>query len=185
MSTLKVNKLQKTVSGAATFTLPTDDGTSGQYIKTDGSGALSFGTPSGGKVLQLLYTSQAVGVSTTSTSYITTGMSIAITPASTSSRFLLILAGGSAQAASGEQMHTTFFVDTGSGAAEVSPAGPYEQIRNNGGTGLHQTHSAICVHSPSTTNSTTYHVYYKVNSGTGVWSTGTMRTEFSVMELSS
>ena len=44
MSTLKVNKLQKTVSGAATFTLPTDDGTSGQYMKTDGSGALSFGT---------------------------------------------------------------------------------------------------------------------------------------------
>ena len=45
MSTLKVNKLQKTVSGAATFTLPTADGTSGQYMKTDGSGALSFGTP--------------------------------------------------------------------------------------------------------------------------------------------
>ena len=44
MSTLKVNKLQKTVSGAATFTLPTDDGTAGQYMKTDGSGALSFGT---------------------------------------------------------------------------------------------------------------------------------------------
>ena len=38
MSTLKVNKLQKTVSGAATFTLPTADGTSGQYMKTDGGG---------------------------------------------------------------------------------------------------------------------------------------------------
>ena len=51
MSTLKVNKLQKTVSGAATFTLPTADGTVGQYMKTDGSGALSFGTvtiPAGG-----------------------------------------------------------------------------------------------------------------------------------------
>ena len=46
MSTLKVNKLQKTVSGAATFTLPTDDGTAGQYMKTDGSGAfISWGTP--------------------------------------------------------------------------------------------------------------------------------------------
>ena len=45
MSTLKVNKLQKTVSGAATFTLPTADGTAGQYLKTDGSGALSWGTP--------------------------------------------------------------------------------------------------------------------------------------------
>ncbi len=50
MSTLKVNKLQKTVSGAATFTLPTDDGTSGQYMKTDGSGALSWGTPPDQKI---------------------------------------------------------------------------------------------------------------------------------------
>ena len=50
MSTLKVNKLQKTVSGAATFTLPTDDGTSGQYLKTDGSGALSWGTPPDQKI---------------------------------------------------------------------------------------------------------------------------------------
>ena len=50
MSTLKVNQLQKTVSGAATFTLPTDDGTSGQYMKTDGSGALSWGTPPDQKI---------------------------------------------------------------------------------------------------------------------------------------
>jgi len=50
MSTLKVNKLQKTVSGAATFTLPTADGTSGQYMKTDGSGALSWGTPPDQKI---------------------------------------------------------------------------------------------------------------------------------------
>ena len=42
MSTLKVNKLQKTVSGAATFTLPTADGTTGQYMKTDGSGQLGW-----------------------------------------------------------------------------------------------------------------------------------------------
>ena len=42
MSTLKVNKLQKTVSGAATFTLPTPDGTVGQMMKTDGSGQLGW-----------------------------------------------------------------------------------------------------------------------------------------------
>jgi hypothetical protein len=48
MSTLKVNKLQKTVSGAATFTLPTADGTSGQYMKTDGGGQLGWVTASSG-----------------------------------------------------------------------------------------------------------------------------------------
>ena len=135
-----------------------------------------------GKVLQLLATTQNVQVDTTSTSYVATGLTITITPASTSSKFLLVLAGGSAHAASGEQMHTTFFVD----GAEVSPAGPYEQIRNNGGTGLNQTHSAMCLHSPSTTSATTYAVYFKVNNGTGNWQVSNgVRTEFSVMELSS
>ena len=45
MSKLKVNQVSKTTAGAATFTLPAADGTSGQYMKTDGGGALSFGTP--------------------------------------------------------------------------------------------------------------------------------------------
>ena len=45
MSKLKVDQISK-ASGAspATFTLPAADGTAGQYMKTDGSGALSFGT---------------------------------------------------------------------------------------------------------------------------------------------
>ena len=52
MSKLKVDQISK-ASGAspATFTLPASDGTAGQYMKTDGGGALSFGTvtiPAGG-----------------------------------------------------------------------------------------------------------------------------------------
>lgn len=35
-------------AGSASFTLPTADGTSGQFIKTDGSGNLSFGSASSG-----------------------------------------------------------------------------------------------------------------------------------------
>ena len=237
MGTLSVDKLMKTSTGAAEFTLPATDGTAGQVWQTDGSGQLSLANYTGpiatdavgssqiaanavttteivddavtiaklaatgtasattflrgdnawavptdtGKVLQLIMDTQNVQVDTTSTSYVATGMTITITPASTSSKFLLVLAGGSCHAASGEQMHTTFFVD----GAEVSPAGPYEQIRNNGGTGLNQSHSAMCLHSPSTTSATTYAVYFKVNNGTGNWSTGTMQTEFYVMELSS
>ena len=40
MSKLIVDQIQK--SGGAAFTLPTSDGTSGQYIKTDGAGLLAF-----------------------------------------------------------------------------------------------------------------------------------------------
>lgn len=44
MSTIKTNQIQHTANGAATFTLPTSDGSNGQFMKTDGSGALSFAT---------------------------------------------------------------------------------------------------------------------------------------------
>ena len=41
MGTLSVDKLVKTSSGAAEFTLPATDGTAGQVMQTDGSGQLS------------------------------------------------------------------------------------------------------------------------------------------------
>jgi len=45
MSKLKVDQISKATGAApAIFTLPAADGTAGQYMKTDGSGALSFGT---------------------------------------------------------------------------------------------------------------------------------------------
>ena len=47
MGTLSVDKLVKTSSGAAEFTLPATDGTSGQAMVTDGAGQLSFGSSGG------------------------------------------------------------------------------------------------------------------------------------------
>ena len=62
MSKLKVDQISKaTGASPATFTLPAADGTAGQYMKTDGSGALSFGTvtiPAGGKILQVIQTAK-------------------------------------------------------------------------------------------------------------------------------
>ena len=58
MSKLKTNKLQHTAAGASEFTLPTADGNDGQFIKTNGSGALSFATvttaPSAGETIETL-----------------------------------------------------------------------------------------------------------------------------------
>ena len=45
MSKIQTNKIQHTQTGAAEFTLPTADGTSGQFLKTNASGVLSFATP--------------------------------------------------------------------------------------------------------------------------------------------
>ena len=46
MSTLKTNKLVHTANGASEFTLPQTDGSPGQVLKTDGSGNLSWVSPS-------------------------------------------------------------------------------------------------------------------------------------------
>ena len=43
-------------SSDVAFKLPNADGTNGQVIKTDGSGNLSFGDDSGGKILQVKQT---------------------------------------------------------------------------------------------------------------------------------
>ena len=62
MSKLKTNKLQHTAVGASEFTIPTADGNAGQFMKTNGSGALSFATPVAGntnslQVLEQFYVS--------------------------------------------------------------------------------------------------------------------------------
>ena len=44
MSKIQTNKIQHTANGAAEFTLPTADGTSGQFLRTNASGVLSFAT---------------------------------------------------------------------------------------------------------------------------------------------
>ena len=44
MGTLSVDKILKTSTGAAEFTLPATDGTANQVMQTDGSGQLSFGS---------------------------------------------------------------------------------------------------------------------------------------------
>jgi|ETNvirenome_2_60_1030617.scaffolds.fasta_scaffold05961_4 hypothetical protein len=70
MSTIKTNQLAHTANGAATYTLPQTDGSAGQVLKTDGSGNLSWTTPSAGKILQLASTTKTDTFSTTSTSFV-------------------------------------------------------------------------------------------------------------------
>ena len=48
MSTIKTNQLAHTANGASVYTLPTTDGSAGQVLQTNGSGVLSWTTPSQG-----------------------------------------------------------------------------------------------------------------------------------------
>jgi len=95
MSKLKVDQISKaTGASPAIFTLPAADGTSGQLMKTDGSGNLGFVSSAvGGKILQIVTTTvTAVTATTTSTSFVDiTGMTVDITPSATSSKVMVFV----------------------------------------------------------------------------------------------
>ena len=62
MGTLSVDKLVKTSSGAAEFTLPAADGTAGQVMQTDGSGQLSIAALAADTVTATQIATDAVGI---------------------------------------------------------------------------------------------------------------------------
>ncbi len=78
-------------SADVAFKLPNADGTNGQVLKTDGSGNLSFGEDTGGKILQVLQggTNTAASSSVASQAIWDIGIEVSITPANASNKILL------------------------------------------------------------------------------------------------
>ena len=75
------------------LTLPSGNGSAGQYLRNTGTpGELEFGDLSNtGKILQVVQTTKTDKFSTASTSFVdVTGLSVSITPSSTSSKILLL-----------------------------------------------------------------------------------------------
>jgi hypothetical protein len=76
--------------GDGALSFPDADGSDGEFIKTDGSGALSFAAAGGGKILQVVQTILTATFSTTSTTYTdVTGLTVSITPANSSNKILV------------------------------------------------------------------------------------------------
>jgi hypothetical protein len=178
MSTLSVDMIEPVGS---TLTL----GQSGDTVTIPAGGTFTnsgTATGFGGIVKQVLEDNLNTTVSSTSTTYIASGLSIAITPANASSKFLLTLSGGSfGNTGNGMSVYSTFYVD----GAEVSDTGPYERQTSSYAGGGTIGHSAACLHSPATASAVTYTVYYKVSAGTGTFNASPERTVFTVMEISS
>jgi hypothetical protein len=65
MSTLKTTFIQKPGAGTDAFEIPANDGTNGQYLQTNGSGALSWATlPAGGLQRTVLSSTSITGATT-------------------------------------------------------------------------------------------------------------------------
>ena len=195
-SEVKTNKISPSTGVTVTlgdasdvFQLPASaeiDIASGATLDVNGTIDVTGATVTGlttGKVLQLLEDNITTNVSTTSTSYVASGLTITITPASTSSKFLLTLSGGCTTVDDVEQIIlTTFYVD----GAEVAETGPYSRYRESRtGKATDSPHSAACLHSPATVSAVTYTVYYKASANTTYFNWSSDRTVFTVMELSS
>jgi len=124
---------------------------------------------SSGKILQVVQTSKTDTFSTTSTSFTdVTGLSVAITPSSTSSKVLVMVSSNTSTSGGNNGMmklvrgSTDIFI----GDADSSHAQASIQSR------LNDTNSSLTLafnflDSPSTTSATTYKLQYKVQAGTG------------------
>jgi len=159
MGTLKTTNIQS-ISGSGTVTL----GTSGETF------AIGAGVTAGtgfGKILQVVTTEKTDTDSTTSTSFNDiTGMSVAITPAATSSKILVFVnvhAGWSTNySASFSLVRDSTQIYLGDASSSRTRAYYGGQTKENRQS---FTAGAVYVDSPSTTSATTYKVQWLVESG--------------------
>jgi hypothetical protein len=103
----------------------------------------------------------STSIDTTSTSFVATGLSVSITPSSTSSKIFASLQGGAfyqGGTASQVTMRTTIYRDsTNLGNSDYG----LNRHSGDGGTWNIHPHSCSVLDSPSSTSSLTYEVYFK------------------------
>ena len=155
-------------------------GTAGQVLQTGGAAANpSWTTPATGGAISSHNQSQVGLFTTTSTSYVnfTTPFTYTVTPASTSSKFLLLLSAH--WNAVGGYMQGTFFRDS------TNVAGAGNQIWHGSLSGGWSQGAMSFLDAPNTTSSITYTVQVKSNNGASVYiSDGNNHSRtFQVIEL--
>jgi hypothetical protein len=136
---------------------------------------------SGQTILQVVQSTYATAVSTTSSTLASTGLSATITPLSTASKILVIVS-------------QSLLASTGSGNVTINRAGT-DVITFGYGTGLSSTNSSFYqsfqyLDSPSTTSATTYITRFNRLSGAGTVyaqysdGNGTQQSVITLIEIS-
>jgi hypothetical protein len=149
-----------------TLTLPTNTGT-------------LLSTKSAGTVLQVVQATTTTPTSTTSTSFVTTSLAASITPTSSSSKILVFANGTVNGNSTGVQPVFTIY----RGATNIGDSvRGFGQIYN-AGAALNAMGTMQYLDSPATTSSTTYTVYMKVNTGTGIWGHDNGTQVMTLMEI--
>ena len=143
------------------------DGSANQILKTDGSGNLSWVADSSGKILQVLQATKTDTQSSTTNDFVdVTGLSIAITPAATSSKILVFAnvlcigtVGATAAFSRVVRDSTAIAIADADGSRTRASAMGYAPD-----TGDVRHHSTVWLDSPSTTSATTYKIQFMMAS---------------------
>lgn len=157
-------------------------------VKLDGTAKLpavdgsQLTNVSAGKVLQVLQSKTTSAVSTTQTSFQTTGLSVSITPSATTSNVLLRVQGGGLQMSANQDLYVTIYrgsTNLGEGAQNCLS---YYHCDSQP---LYTAHSIEFLDTGiSTTSATTYTVYYRnSNSGTNYFSNNNAPVYLTAMEI--
>ena len=123
---------------------------------------------SGNTVIQVVSATYNTSTSTTSTSYITTGLTASITPQSTNSKILImasipVYVGGSPASGLVTVYRGATNLALTSGATQLAFAQNYNNSTNNASNA-----SLFFLDSPATTSSTTYTIYFSSPQGVTV-----------------
>jgi hypothetical protein len=132
------------------------------------------------RILQVVSSQLDSTFTTTSSSFVSVGLTATITPSSTSSRVLIIMSGNQGNN-SANITYSTVYRGTTAGT-QLGAAGGFatEQATN-----LHRSScSAVYLDSPATASAQIYTVAMKTTGGTAGWNEDTGRTTLTLLEVS-
>ena len=149
-----------TLSGDKTFKLPGADGSSGQFLKTDGSGGLSFGSVPAAAITSIRQIKQVrfTGEQSTTSSYADlSGLTNTMTPTNATTQMLVIMSLATYHASANSQV-----------AARIQGAGGYEVGDMwSPGSGVPGNINQFIMHDHNSTSAQTFTVQIKHESGSG------------------
>lgn len=136
-----------------------------------------------GAVLQVVNATYATATSTTSTTFVSTGLTASITPSSASNKVLIMFSNPLSSPAANDATTATVFRGTTSGTNLGASGLGFGVAQGPGGANERSIVSAMYLDSPATTSSQTYTVAFRVESNTGVAQAGNAMATLTLMEI--
>ena len=146
---------------------------------------LGSGVHIAGHVIQVATTSVQGNITTTTSAFVDTGISLSFTPKSAISKLIITLQGGRPYIYGGQQQDVKLFQD-GSQIGSTTDA-RWEALYSQTG-GIHVAHSAMYVLNADSTTARTYSVKFRTNTGTTYFNNENAADDeydvwFTVMEI--